>query len=102
MGLKIWLNNKLVDEADAKISVFDHGVLYGDGVFEGIRVYSGRIFELDAHIKRLYESAGVIRGEIAASAFGILAMTVLFFWYVQRAVAAWANYRFGFIVWRYF
>ena len=61
MGLKIWLDNKLVDEADARISVFDHGLLYGDGVFEGIRVYSGRIFELDAHIKRLYESAGVIR-----------------------------------------
>jgi branched-chain amino acid aminotransferase len=67
MGLKIWLDNKLVDEADAKISVFDHGVLYGDGVFEGIRVYSGRIFELDAHIKRLYESAAVIRLEIPMS-----------------------------------
>ena len=61
MGLKVWLDNKLVDEADARISVFDHGLLYGDGVFEGIRVYSGRIFELDAHIKRFYESAGVIR-----------------------------------------
>jgi len=64
MALKIWLNDKLVDEADAKISVFDHGVLYGDGVFEGIRVYSGRIFELKAHIKRLYESAMVIRLDI--------------------------------------
>ena len=61
MGLKIWLDNGLVDEADAKISVFDHGLLYGDGVFEGIRVYSGRIFELDAHIRRLFESAHVIR-----------------------------------------
>lgn len=61
MGLKIWLNDKLVDQADAKISVFDHGLLYGDGVFEGIRVYGGRIFELEAHIKRLYESARVIR-----------------------------------------
>lgn len=67
MGLKIWLDNKLVDEADAKISVFDHGVLYGDGVFEGIRIYSGRIFEFDAHIKRLYESASVIRLEIPMS-----------------------------------
>jgi branched-chain amino acid aminotransferase len=57
MALKIWINDKLVDEVDAKISVFDHGVLYGDGVFEGIRVYSGRVFELEAHIKRLYESA---------------------------------------------
>lgn len=61
MGLKIWLDDKLVDEADAKISVFDHGLLYGDGVFEGIRVYNGEIFELEAHIKRLYESAKAIR-----------------------------------------
>jgi len=61
MGLKIWLDDKLVDEADAKISVFDHGLLYGDGVFEGIRIYNSRIFELQAHIKRLYESAKVIR-----------------------------------------
>jgi branched-chain amino acid aminotransferase len=61
MGLKIWLDNKLVDEKDARISVFDHGLLYGDGVFEGIRVYNRRIFELEAHIKRLYESAKAIR-----------------------------------------
>ena len=64
MALKIWINDKLVDEADAKISVFDHGVLYGDGVFEGIRVYSGRIFELEAHMTRLYESARVLRLDI--------------------------------------
>jgi len=64
MGLKIWLDNKLVDEAEAKISVFDHGVLYGDGVFEGIRIYDGKVFELNAHIKRLYESAKVIRLEM--------------------------------------
>lgn len=61
MALKIWLNKGLVDEAEAKISVFDHGLLYGDGVFEGIRVYSGRVFELDAHIRRLFESARAIR-----------------------------------------
>jgi len=61
MGLKIWLDGKLVDPEDAKISVFDHGLLYGDGVFEGIRVYNGRVFELDSHIRRLYESAKVIR-----------------------------------------
>jgi len=64
MSLKVWLDDKLVDEADAKISVFDHGLLYGDGVFEGIRVYSGRVFELQAHIRRLYESAKVIRLEV--------------------------------------
>jgi branched-chain amino acid aminotransferase len=67
MALKIWLDGKLVDEADAKISVFDHGLLYGDGVFEGIRVYNSVIFELDAHIKRLYESALGIRLEIPMS-----------------------------------
>ena len=67
MALKIWLGNKLVDQAEAKISVFDHGLLYGDGVFEGIRVYNKKIFEMDAHIKRLYESAKVIRLEIPMS-----------------------------------
>jgi len=67
MALKIWLNGELVDKADAKISVFDHGLLYGDGVFEGIRVYNGRVFELQAHIKRLYESAKAIRLEIQMS-----------------------------------
>ncbi len=64
MAQKIWLGNGLVNAEDAKISVFDHGLLYGDGVFEGIRVYNSKIFELDAHIKRLYESAKVIRLEI--------------------------------------
>ena len=61
---KIWFDEGLVDVADAKVSVFDHGLLYGDGVFEGIRVYRGRIFELEAHLKRLYESARVIRLDI--------------------------------------
>ncbi len=61
MGLKVWLDGKLVDEKDARISVFDHGLLYGDGVFEGIRVYNRRVFELETHIKRLYESAKAIR-----------------------------------------
>jgi branched-chain amino acid aminotransferase len=67
MALKIWLGDKLVDEQDAKVSVFDHGLLYGDGVFEGIRVYSKRIFELDAHIERLYNSAKGIRLDIPMS-----------------------------------
>jgi branched-chain amino acid aminotransferase len=61
MGLKIWLDDKLVDKQDAKVSVYDHGLLYGDGVFEGIRVYNGKIFEHQAHLKRLYDSAKVIR-----------------------------------------
>jgi branched-chain amino acid aminotransferase len=54
---KVWINGKLFDKADAKISVFDHGLLYGDGVFEGIRVYGGKVFRLREHIDRLYESA---------------------------------------------
>ncbi len=67
MALKIWLDGKLVDKKDAKISVFDHGLLYGDGVFEGIRVYNSRVFELEAHIRRLYDSAKAIRLEIPMS-----------------------------------
>ena len=54
---KIWLDGELVDKADAKISVFDHGLLYGDGIFEGIRMYNGRVFRLTEHIERLLLSA---------------------------------------------
>jgi len=67
MALKIWLDGKLVDEAEARIPVLDHGLLYGDGVFEGIRVYDGRVFELEAHLRRLYESAKVIRLDMPMS-----------------------------------
>lgn len=63
--MKIWLKDRLVDEKDAKISVFDHGLLYGDGVFEGIRVYSGKVFEFEAHLDRLYRSAAAIRLNIS-------------------------------------
>jgi branched-chain amino acid aminotransferase len=59
--MKIWLDGNLVNAADAKISVYDHGLLYGDGVFEGVRVYHGKIFEADAHLARLYQSALAIR-----------------------------------------
>ena len=62
--MKVWLDGKLVEQAQACVSVFDHGVLYGDGVFEGIRVYGGRIFECDAHMARLEESARAIRLKI--------------------------------------
>jgi len=58
--MKIWLDGKLVDESAAKISVFDHGLLYGDGVFEGIRFYNGRIFRLEDHVRRLFDSARAI------------------------------------------
>jgi branched-chain amino acid aminotransferase len=61
MSVKIWIDGKLYDKADAKISVYDHGLLYGDGVFEGIRVYSGKIFECEAHLDRFWDSAKAIR-----------------------------------------
>ncbi len=58
--MKIFLNNKLVAKEDAVVSVFDHGFLYGDGVFEGLRVYNGRIFRLDEHLERLRRSSKAI------------------------------------------
>ena len=62
--MKIWLDGELVDESAAKISVFDHGLLYGDGVFEGIRFYNRRVFRLEEHIRRLFDSARAIVLEI--------------------------------------
>lgn len=62
--MKIWLDGQLVDKSEAKISVFDHGLLYGDGIFEGIRFYNNRVFRLEEHIKRLYMSARAIMLEI--------------------------------------
>jgi branched-chain amino acid aminotransferase len=59
--LKIWLDGQIVPVTEAKISVFDHGLLYGDGVFEGIRSYSGKIFKCEQHVQRLYDSAKAIR-----------------------------------------
>ena len=58
--MKIYLDGKFVDQADAKISVFDHGLLYGDGVFEGIRLYQGNVFRLEEHLERLEMSAKAI------------------------------------------
>ncbi len=60
----IFMNDRLVPEEEAKVSVFDHGLLYGDGVFEGLRSYSGRVFRLDTHIDRLWDSARAIALEI--------------------------------------
>ena len=65
--MKIYLNGKFVDKEDAKISVYDHGLLYGDGVFEGIRAYDGVVFKLKEHIDRLYDSAKSITLEIPMS-----------------------------------
>jgi branched-chain amino acid aminotransferase len=67
MSLKIYIGGKFFDKADAKISVYDHGLLYGDGIFEGIRSYSGHVFRLTDHINRLYDSARSIHLEIPIS-----------------------------------
>jgi branched-chain amino acid aminotransferase len=64
MSRTIFINDRLVLEAEARISVFDHGLLYGDGVFEGLRSYAGRVFRLDAHLDRLWASARAICLEI--------------------------------------
>lgn len=65
--MKIYLNGQLVSKDEAKISVFDHGLLYGDGIFEGIRIYNRKVFLLEEHIERLYESAHAIRLTIPLS-----------------------------------
>lgn len=66
-GSKIYIDGKFFSEADAKISVFDHGLLYGDGIFEGIRFYNGRVFRLEDHLDRLWDSAHSICLEIPTS-----------------------------------
>lgn len=60
MATQVWINGRYYDKLDAKISVYDHGLLYGDGIFEGIRVYGGKVFRHAQHIERLYESAQAI------------------------------------------
>ena len=65
--MKIYIDGKYYDEKNAKISVFDHGLLYGDGIFEGIRAYNSRVFRLREHIDRLFDSAKAILLEIPIS-----------------------------------
>ena len=59
--LQVWLDGQLVPQSQALVSVYDHGLLYGDGCFEGIRAYNGRILKLDSHVQRLYDSAEKLR-----------------------------------------
>lgn len=61
---KIYINGKYYDKSEARVSVYDHGLLYGDGVFEGLRIYSGKVFRLREHIDRLYDSAQHIHLQI--------------------------------------
>jgi branched-chain amino acid aminotransferase len=67
MSLKVYINGKLYDKEQAAISVYDHGLLYGDGVFEGIRSYSGKVFRMEAHLDRLWNSAKAIWLQIPIS-----------------------------------
>jgi len=67
MSRQVYINGKLVPQAEATVSVFDHGLLYGDGVFEGLRSYGGQVFRLEEHVRRLYESAKAICLEIPMS-----------------------------------
>jgi branched-chain amino acid aminotransferase len=74
--MKIFMDGKYYGERDAKVSVFDHGLLYGDGVFEGIRAYHGRVFKLKEHIDRLFYSAKAILLELPMSHAQLMAATV--------------------------
>jgi len=73
MNLKIYIDGNFYDQSEAKVSVFDHGLLYGDGVFEGIRFYHDRVFRLDEHIDRLWDSAKAIALEIPMSRSEVIA-----------------------------
>jgi len=98
MSPKVYISGKLYDKSDAKISVFDHGLLYGDGVFEGIRAYSVRVFRLKQHVDRLYESAQGIhlqipikRDEMAAAIEDTLAFNKLSDAYIRVVVTRGAG-----------
>jgi branched-chain amino acid aminotransferase len=76
MNLKIYIDGTLYEQSEAKISVFDHGVLYGDGVFEGIRFYQDRVFRLDEHMDRLWDSAKAIALDIPLSRTSLIDATL--------------------------
>ena len=69
--MKVYIDGKYYDRSDARISVFDHGLLYGDGVFEGLRIYNGKVFRLGEHVERLYQSAKAIFLEIPMNKAGM-------------------------------
>jgi branched-chain amino acid aminotransferase len=96
---KVYISGKLVDKSQATVSVYDHGFLYGDGVFEGIRVYSGKVFLLAEHLDRLYESARAIRleipmskGDLAAAVNSTVAANNLSDGYVRLVISRGAGY----------
>src|SRR5690348_7465132 len=96
---KVYISGKLVEKEQAVVSVYDHGFLYGDGVFEGIRVYGGKVFLLAEHIDRLYESARAIRlaiplsrAELTAAVNSTVAANGLSEGYVRLVVSRGAGY----------
>lgn len=98
MSLKVYISGKLLDKADARVSVYDHGLLYGDGVFEGIRSYSGHVFKLKEHVDRLFESARSIhltvpmdRDALAAAVVETLAANKLVDAYIRVVVTRGAG-----------
>ncbi|HEX7449671.1 MAG TPA: branched-chain-amino-acid transaminase [Pirellulales bacterium] len=98
MSLKVYISGKLFDKEDAKISVYDHGLLYGDGVFEGIRSYGGKVFRLEAHLKRLWDSAKAIwltipmsRETLAAAVYDTLRVNNIADGYVRLVVTRGAG-----------
>lgn len=98
MSLKIWINGKLYAKEDAKVSVYDHGLLYGDGVFEGMRSYSGKVFRMGQHLQRLWESARAIcldipipQGDLAAAVNETLKVNGLTDGYVRLLVTRGAG-----------
>ena len=74
--MQIYMNGDFVPAHEARISVFDHGFLYGDGVFEGMRVYAGNIFRLHQHVQRLYDSAQCILLNIPLAPADLIAAIV--------------------------
>lgn len=98
MSLKVYIAGKFVNKEDAKISVYDHGLLYGDGVFEGIRSYAGQVFRLAEHVDRLFESARAIhlvipmtRQEVAQAIIDTLAVNHFTDAYIRAIVTRGAG-----------
>ena len=98
MSRKVYIGGRLVPKEEAVISVFDHGLLYGDGVFEGLRSYSGKVFRLAEHVQRLYDSARASRLEIpltqdefAAAVNQTVAANGISDWYIRAVVTRGAG-----------
>ena len=96
MDSMIYIDGKFYSKGEAKVSVYDHGLLYGDGVFEGIRCYNGNVFRLKQHIDRLYDSARAIALEIKESKRGMeeIVLNTLRENKLKEAIAAYNRFSF--------